>query len=722
MDGLSEQEALAAEWVANLRSRFESIGLSSSRSSSGHDVKGDESGAKTLLNRRKTERGNVFEGSLSSDVLCTKYSDHLCLSKNFQNGNSPSDNSEILEMPTARTEARSLVDLERLREKRLAYFRQNARCDSEDSDARRNVSCVNRRQQSQNETETYRSDISENEFYSRPLLTSSSSSWEKRCWSRTDEVQSPESDDMPRTRSSEDNIEIMLDWWGLKDDLSTSSELRMYLPKSKTKSDLSRKINSDSENSSVVRPFDQCDSAVGGELDSKEGFHVFPFGFDKDDAELGEDGFQNGVLNSGGLHCSSDESSDFTLDDPVSKQKSPRAATCLLLGNSPRNPRPMSKLSISTSPPVPQIKGSLYHEFSQKEVCGPSEKVSDKCTIAETDECYNWGTYHRPRSLSQPNAVRDSTGIFCPDEDDADVELLCNFLVKHKINCKNNVNDMKDIVPDVSSKAHDMKLKEAKRANISPRLDNASVSPRSGDEVGSEKNCVPTVRVCPDCKEINSTYANWCIGCGLALVDVKPIEPIRRVRQADQTSCTSVNSEEVTQGLEPKKSPVDKSHVTDSSPSGKNAKKNPKEFKQNGRRWEKSSLAWNTYKDNHLSKPPGVRNSKVNSRNNPEKSENSSGVPCASNKHAGKKGSSDGHYQNRNNQNCDATGSWPKSAYNKGSKTKKRNTCNSRNSEMVKYPKLLVNLLQPRHLWYTKVYQLQNSQMYFDKIILFRRE
>lgn len=729
MDLLSDEVSrdIASDWVENLRSRFIKMGLSSVTNSdvgidsancsgpkAGNDsVTTDPNCPRTQANTVYDSRPGVFsKNTISSSERSELRSERSCSSLDFEIKNdddTTSDDSRILEMRTSRAERNTSLDLERLREKRLTYFRRVVRNAPEDGSrsslwnehSREHLSLQFNNLKLNNSTVSGTRSFAdeperEDEYYLKTRGVSTSSSCEKKSWDcdRFDEVRSPEIVVEPRLKSNEDDIEHMLDWWGLNDP-STKPELHRYFSMTRSTFDRSRKTVRDSENSKSGPCLDRCGEAADADLQAnlKDSFHVFPVGFDKDDAELGQHTLKSGLLED--LHCSGDEDSDFTLDNPILKSKAPRIANGLYSGNLPQNSSSCTKsrLSLLSTSPVPQIKGSLYFEFSGGETV--SEEVPqcpDLCTTANNDELVNWRIHHRPRSLSQPSAVKDCCkkfeSIFCDgEEDNPSIVTLYSCRekpegAKQAVSSKHGVDNFEDIGAFDSLYAGKNNIRSKDEGLC--YTENILVSPQSNDEHGNDK-FKGTICVCPECEHGNNSSTNWCIECGLAMVNVKPIKLVQNMKKQSQSN--PLSSEEVTQSLEPKKCSSQGKSVADSVLSQKNSRKNySKQFKQDGRRWEKSNLAWNTYRDSHLSKPPSVKNFRHKSKSNFAASErlgNSVGRPrSASCKNSGKMGI---HSPQNHDGPCSVAGSWPRSHKVHDSKCKRRHEWNStRSCEMVK--------------------------------------
>lgn len=710
MNGFSESDGqdIASDWVKNLRSRFRKLGLSyRSDSENGLDSEcpcetnvgeGEEATcARISRNRVYKNRPDVLSRSPTSATTRQSAPNELSRSSVYSDKNSTSADSEV-SIATARTNKESAsLNIEELREKRLSYFERGVANSNqvEDIAQSRSIEHSNGKSSLTSDTGNFPDDLGiQDEFYTRPQRSSSTGSWEKNGWdcSRFDDVHSPIPDAVePRLKSSEDDVELMLDWWGLNGQ-STAPELRKFLPNSRSMPESSLRDIDDSENLNVSNGFDRnVGTTAGDHFEPKDAFHMFPIGFDQDDSELVKDSLQNGISN--GLCSSTDEDSDFTLDDPVSKPKMHRAGS--VSGHSPRNPS--SRLSQSMSPPVPQIMGSLYHEFSEKEISGICEEVPqipDVCKSAEIGKLVDQRLYQRPRSLSQPSTIRDVCekygSIFSPSEEDNDssMEMLYNCIKKQdgstqlEFDCQHGLSNVEDLVAKASFKDErtiNGKLKEDQLCDLENSFVptvfvNVSVGSTSSDKTDLDKSDT-SVHVCPNCNETNNTSANWCIECGSALVNMAPMKLVNKGKQSSTTN--SLSSKKLTQSFEPKKFSFHEKHVVNSSLGEKNTKKNSRtECKQDGRRWEKSSLAWNTYKDSHLSKPPGVKNFKNKSRNNyvaSEKVGNSAGRPrSASCKNSGKRRDGNSDY-NISNPACGVAGSWPKAHKVREFKNKKKN-------------------------------------------------
>jgi hypothetical protein len=128
------------------------------------------------------------------------------------------------------------------------------------------------------------------------------------------------------------------------------------------------------------------------------------------------------------------------------------------------------------------------------------------------------------------------------------------------------------------------------------------------------------VCVCPECDEINHRSLKWCSECGATLASTKPAssksidlfdefnqtsKPQKPIPKTQLIGCSKTN--------ELKPSALTKKSLSIPRADSKSQSMKNKS-KHNGRRWEKSNLAWSTFQNSNLSKPASTKNFKSNPR------------------------------------------------------------------------------------------------------------
>ncbi|XP_046860383.1 uncharacterized protein LOC124453627 isoform X2 [Xenia sp. Carnegie-2017] len=308
-----------------------------------------------------------------------------------------------------------------------------------------------------------------------------------------------------------------------------------------------------------------------------------------------------------------DSDSDYTVDDPVARHASPRMESHLNWSEflSMSNAT-MSPLGQSISPPVPQITGALYHEFvsSEEEMFRSSKKSQTKDGNREKQ------LHQRPRSFSQPSTPRDcsemcvmSSVCYCACLDDScvcglshlkDIELSeCDFQ-----NCGVNGSSKMDIF---SFKCDDVFNMKCSNESV---IASGSLSPNNIPQ-GNTGN-FQEVMFCPNCNERNNAAKNFCAHCGSSFFDMRPFSSKMfslndGKRDLELHAKLRNNNRHETSNPNPESNFIqNKSFVVQKGNIKSDIRKTNVHQKQNGRRWEKSNLAWTTYKNSHLSKPSSI--------------------------------------------------------------------------------------------------------------------
>ena len=362
----------------------------------------------------------------------------------------------------------------------------------------------------------------------------------------------------------------------------------------------------------------------------KDAVHVFPIELDDND-----DGCDAKVLNNQpDLFLSgvdSDSDSDYTLDDPISRHTSPRIENNLMSEHLRQKNGMVSPLALSVSPPAPQITGALYHEFSW------SDEEETSSTVANGNNKESNKARQRPRSLSHPSTARDCESPYscgCVN----DVNVVCSVSstkqcvdvqISYGRNCdisngwfkssklSSSFEDKLNTNSVISYSHINPPTKQFERVNATPNNSACASSPNKSVDYIDEQYF--DVCVCPECDEINRGKSNWCAECGSALTSTKPVSS--KIIDLHKDAIGDNKPLPIPMKVVPKRAESGK--VNDTRSSSKTPVSIPnantdsqsvqamkRKTKQNGRRWEKSNLSWSTFKDSHLSKPPSTRNFK----------------------------------------------------------------------------------------------------------------
>jgi hypothetical protein len=693
-----EAEAIASNWVQNLRFRFARMGLNY-HSESKEDEKSNDKlvdpGRKIVkdveereINYRKplASKGKVVLSDLNRDFSC-KNGDNL---KPFEPDVSEKITSHSLDrcdLPSTRSE-KSRVNLESLREKRLNFFQQQKSLTTSPSfDNKETLKTLNvcdtlsksvipkESQNLSNENDEFENDVhyaklkgsGRFDAYNKQTTANESQAMKGRskfdngesstklsksnsiensknmAWksSKSNAIDSSKPDKvLPKSRNG--CMSLTLDYLSLDDSLAANEHQR-YLP-----------INSSGTRrcTTSTRGFDnvinrKINGGFGKEsYESKDELQVFPIEIDDEDYDLRIRNTQPEVL----LDYYSDSDSDFTLDDPISRHTSPRVEDSPIWERLSRNSGTMSPLAQSVSPPAPQITGALYHEFS----CSDKELDQEALISVGNNESNN---HQRPRSLSHPSTARDCSEMCgslytccCASPNDG-INVVCSVSSRKEcVDVEISYNDGGDIMSNgwFNSSKHslseeDKSVNKSKSYSHGPLPNKQRVTKSQDDLINNSVKTSESygtlpnkdidnineqyfdVCMCPECDEINRGSSNWCSECGAALASTKPISGKSIDLRNERPTHTGKPPIPKTQaGSQPTESC--KINELRQSPSTKKSVSIPRadsDFqsvrnkpKHNGRRWEKSNLAWSTFQDSHLSKPPSTNNLK----NHPRKS------------------------------------------------------------------------------------------------------
>ncbi|CAB3985093.1 F-box LRR-repeat 7 [Paramuricea clavata] len=675
-----EAEAIASNWVQNLRFRFARMGLNY-HSESKEDEKSNDKlvdpGRKSVkdveervINYRKplTSKGKVELSDLNGDLSCKNGDNLKPFEPDVSAENITSHRLDQCDLPSTRSE-RSRVNLESLREKRLHFFQQQKSLTTSPSfDNKEALKTLNvcdtlsksvipkESQNVSNENDefenavhydklkgsgrfdAYNKQTTSNEESSTKLSKSNSIENSKNmAWksSKSNAIDSSKPDEvLPKSRNG--CMSLTLDYLSLDDSLAANEHQR-YLP-----------INSSGTRrcTTSTRGFDnvinrEISGGFGKETyESKDALQVFPIEIDDEDCDLRIRNTEPEVL----LDYNSDSDSDFTLDDPISRHTSPRVEDSPIWERLCRNSGTISPLAQSVSPPAPQITGALYHEFS----CSDKELGQEVLISVGNNESNK--AHQRPRSLSHPSTARDcsemcgSSYTCCCASPNDGVNVVCSVSsTKECVDVEISYSDSGDIMSNgwFNSSKHNLSRKDnsvnKSKSYSHGHLPNKQRVTKSQDDLmnNSVKNSesygtLPNkeidnineqyfdVCICPACDEINRGSSNWCSECGAALASTKPISgksidlrnepthtgkpPIPKTQAGSQpTESSKIN------GLRQSPSTKKSVSIPTADSDFRSVRNKPK---HNGRRWEKSNLAWSTFQDSHLSKPPSTKNLK----------------------------------------------------------------------------------------------------------------
>ena len=599
----NEAEAIASNWVQNLRFRFARMGLNyhsepKKFEESDDDVVHRANRDVKEVKDRSTNGGKDSKGKdkvVLSDLQCKKLNGLKSNETERFEGISVKDSSSTPDqvLTTTRSE-KSLVDLESLREKRLNFFHhKNGRKTTFDSDEGSKSASSRKLQKGSNESCQFQ---------------------EGQCYKESK----------------------------VADKLNACNNL--IIPNKPAHLDEAEETQTGFLKTSLG-----CDDVIPGmffpeqkKIESNEMLSVFPIELDDEMDSTQHETSVNGPV------CDSDSDSDFTLDHPISRHTKLRVEENPMWERLRRNSEAMSPLAQSVSPPVPQITGALYHEFaySDEELdLKPSQIVAMDCN----DESSK--TRQRPRSLSHPSTAWDCSGrcdspnSCCLAIHDESVDVVCNVVTKNSfvdVEISYGSSDDEDALPKSLSR-HDKLMYALKKsskhsfmnspADKDPECTRMPQNDWVGNTVNTSEHDLNGVKrqyasiVCLECDKINHDELNWCSECGTTFGSKKPMSSVAIdiSSKADQCGDTLlIPKAQCSQKL------AESSEVgaLELSPAGRESVLKPKsdlgsqnvkaaknKSKQIGRRWEKSNLAWRTYQDNHLSKPPGTKKFK----NHPKK-------------------------------------------------------------------------------------------------------
>jgi hypothetical protein len=379
---------------------------------------------------------------------------------------------------------------------------------------------------------------------------------------------------------------------------------------------------------------------------SKDALQVFPIEIDGEDYDMRNGNTQPEILLSNLDEDVSDSDSDFTLDDPISRHTSPRVEGSPWWGHIRHNSGGISPLAQSVSPPTPQISGALYHEFS----CSEKEFTYEDSNLVKNgnNDVIRSERHHRPRSLSNPSTARDcselcgSSYLCCCANPNNSVDVVCDVsLSKQYVDVKVKYDSYDDTVNrwDNSSNPSFKNSKEYLHVNLLDKqfkkvnISQDNLTDDSVNESYSSPNKTThhideqyfDVCVCTECDEINRASSNWCSECGAVLTSSKPVSS-KSINLQKETNQTAKLSKPNVASQLTESSKANKSRPSSSTKKSVSIPKADSDFenlqclknkpKHNGRRWEKSNLAWSTFKDSHLSKPPSTKNFKSYPRKN----------------------------------------------------------------------------------------------------------
>ena len=663
-----EAEAMASNWVQNLRFRFARMGLNYHIDEVGNDTEVDP-------DRKSVKHGEgklLYDRKSSTNIKGEHELTDFSRKKDETNSIKPIRQNPGLfysqgTLASTKTE-KSLVDLENLREKRLNFFQQpksfhvSASIDGKEilktsnnlQTPRKSVTTkqpenvLKENSQFENDEhcteqekvakfDSYNKQISSTEPKNKLASDSKTTAWKSSRLNSYDNLAKNEV--LPKL--NDDSVLFT------PNNHSCFSKLAGTGKCQQSQSDNSSKTCKSTRN--IARGFDRVnDKEIIGFDESKDAMQVFPIEIDDNDYDM-RSGNTQPEISFDFLDDASDSDSDFTLDDPVSRHTSPRADASPRWGRIRHNSGGMSPLALSVSPPTPQITGALYHEFS----CSDKDfDYEDSAFVANgNNDVERSEGRQRPRSLSHPSTARDCSELCgssylccCENPDDDGVDVVCDVsLTKQCVDVmvkggsvdgniisngwfdssKNSLTNSRDYLhlnvlnkqfKSVSLSPDDLAGDSAKdfHSSASKNIDNI-------DEQFFDA-CV-----CPECDEINRASSKWCYECGATLASTKPV------------SSKSVNLHKETNPNDESAIPRTKiaSKPTESSQGNKtrpplttkktaaiskaesdivNQQSMKNKAKHNGRRWEKSNLAWSTFKESHLSKPPSTNNFKTHPR------------------------------------------------------------------------------------------------------------
>ena len=580
-----EAEAIASNWVQNLRFRFARMGLN--YHSDAKDVEKSseitvDSGRKhfkdaeeRVINDRKslTIKDKVVLTDLDCEIGCSpksrKHSPDL-LSDDIS---SPGlDQGTLI---SARSD-KSQVNLKSLREKRLNFFQQQ-----NNPESFKDIETV----QLSNVTNTFKKSVvpekSQNvlneriEFDNCVFDTQGNSALRSDdynklttskaaigCTKSDNDILIPKSSSGLNSNDHSKNIA----WVGSMFNSIGGLGPGKILPKAKDVS-MSSKLYSSNSNDSLTtnklphNSAEACRNTIGtipgfnnGDINfgfgnesakwkGKDAIQVFPIELDDDDFNPRVASSQPDLLLNG-LDYDSDSDSDYTLDDPISRHSSPRIEEGLILEHLQQKSGTMSPLALSVSPPAPQITGALYHEFSWSDEEEPSN------TVANGDNDKSNKVRQRPRSLSHPSTARDceSPYSYCYVSSNKDVNVVCSVSstkecvdVELNYGCSGSISNgwlesselslsiedrpKTNSMNNFKTYSHiDLPTKQFERMNVTQNnsvKNSCTTSSNKNIDYINEKYF--DVCVCPECDEINRGNSNWCTECGSALTSTKPI-------------------------------------------------------------------------------------------------------------------------------------------------------------------------------------------------------
>ena len=667
-----EAEAMASNWVQNLRFRFARMGLNYHIDEVGNDTVVDP-------DRKSVKRGEgklLYDKNSSTNIKSKQELTEFSRKKDETKSKSIRQNPGLFNQDTlasTRSE-KSLVDLENLREKRLNFFQQpknlhesaskpfddkeilktsnNLQTPSKSMSTKQPENVLERKSQFENDehcTEhekvakfhSNNKQISSNKPKNQLDSDSRSTDWKSSRLNSFDNLAQNEM--LPK--SNDDSVLFTLNDHNYFNKWVGTGKCQQNLPDNSSKSCKST--------GNIVRGFDSVNDKEIIDFDeSKDAMQVFPIEIDDSDYDLRNGNTQPQIsLELLDEVNDSDSDLDFTLDDPVSRHTSPRVEASPSWGRIRHNSGGMSPLALSVSPPTPQITGALYHEFS----CSEKDfEYEDSTFVANGNNVIERREgRQRPRSLSHPSTVRDcselcgSSYLCCCENPDNGVDVVCDVsLTKQCVDVrvkrdtvdgniisngwfdssKNSLTNSKDYlhvnVPVLNKQFKSVSISQDDLADDSAK-DFHSFPSKNINDIDEQffDACV-----CPECDEINRVSSKWCYECGATLATTKPF------------SSKSINLHKEEKNL-PDKSVIPKtkiaSKLTESSKGNKsrpslttkktaamskaesdilNQQSTKNKVKHNGRRWAKSNLAWSTFKDSHLSKPPSTKNFKSHPR------------------------------------------------------------------------------------------------------------
>ena len=612
----TEAEAIASNWVQNLRFRFARMGLNYNSEST--DVrKGCDNVSDLKRKSIKVGERSSIDSNLKGEVTVSENDSF----KTFQ----PEKNSELLledissgdrchgVLPSTRSD-KSKVDLENLREKRLNFFQQNTSYTNQKDVFSKRCEFEN------NDSDKYVEPPSSNGMQSL--------SAKKNC---VNEESDQESDAI-----GSKNQGPYIAWGSSKFNMvdPCESDTLSYKRSQAVPSTSSETHKMKAKNFDDVNTRKNCSFGGGfGDFECKDSSQVFPIELDEDISEE-RIKINQSEVSLGRLYYSSDSESDYTVDDPISRHVSPRIEDGQIWGHLSRDFNVMSSLAQSASPPAPQITGALYHEFDS------SDKELDNDNIISENDTIK--ARHRPRSLSHPSTVRDCSDMYesyCCVNASNGIDVVCN--VSSKKECVDVEitygNENKDIASNgwfnsskhclskendtgnsFKNNSHQKQCIEFGKSNNNS-MKNGSLQKKKTDKINEDYF---DVCLCPECDEINRASASWCSECGTMLTKTNPISS-KSIDLNNKTNQTgkhlSIPKTQAKIGEASKTDELQSSSVTKKSLSVPKANSQSqltalKKTKPNGRRWEKSNLAWSTFKDSHLSKPPSTKNLKSHPR------------------------------------------------------------------------------------------------------------